>query len=724
LVLLATSALCPTTRAQTADETLLRDAAQRSVAVATVLDSPLTTPAERLNAVFTLLDLDEVDVAAVLLKPVLEAKLDDQQLAQLVDRFGTARFLNLAEKDGGADEGAANPLTGAREFARRTMKAASDRSRDPQRLARLVADLNDPVTEVRHAARVDFSVTGTAGAQACFETLAETDEEEYRANLLLALTGLRPAMDPLLLALLADGTGHVLRDAAELAGHVGLLDAAPLLAAIAVSYRSDPAVRATAQTALGKLALSRVDLSDARGLLLGEIRRLEAGVPAEHQVADADSLWWTFSASDGKFASRELPAEARQLLTIARLAKVLGSLPNATSQDRRISLLYAYQTARQLDQPLSPEVQELTEMISVEELSAVLADALKHDQIAAATACAELLGQRGDAATLISLNARPSPLAQALKHPDRRLQFAALEAVMKIAPQRSFPGASGVAPALWRFAAGAGTPQAVAASSVVARASDWAGQLRGLGYDATPAATGREALEAAVLAPRLALVVVDSDIGRPLLREVLYQLRGSSVTAQVPVAVLSGLHNLERAQSLAENDPLLLAEVRPHDQQQFAAIGDRLMELGFSFGTAGQRLEQAAQALEWLAQLLETGHPYDELLREADVASQTLYVPELLAPSLKVLAALGTAGSQRTLVDFASNPGAALEARQQAARAFAASVQRHGKLLTPTEVSLQFDRYNACETADRGTQQVLGYLLDVLEGKPLKPLQP
>lgn len=716
--------LCSTVVAQTPQEIQLREAAERSVAVAAVLDVPHETPAERLAAVFTLLDLGELDVAAVLLGPVLKADLDDEDRAQLVNQFGTARFLNLARRDRPVAEGEAAPLAGAREFARRSMQAAVKQARDPQRIAKLIADLNDPSAEVRNAARVDLAVTGAAGAKPCLETLAREEDEAYRANLMLALTGLRPEMDPLLMAVLADGDGHLLRDAAELAGHVGMLDAAPLLAAIAVKDQNEPAIRAAAQSALVNMDLSYADVGEARGLLLGETRRLQAGVPAEHQIAGADALWWTFSATDGKLTSRELPAETRQLLTIARLAKALGTLPRATQQDRQTALVYAYQAARQLGQPLSSELQQLAGTMSVEELCAVLADALQHDQIAAATACVQLLGQRGDEAGLISLDARQSPLAQALIHPDRRLRFAALEAVMRIAPQRSFPGASGVPPALWRFAAGAGAPQAVAASSVVTRASDWAGQLRALGYDATPAVTGREALKAAVLAPRLALVLVDSDVGRPLLREVLYQLRGNSATARVPVAILSSLPNLDRAQRLAANDPLLLAEVRPHNQANFEAIVERLGELDSSLGTAEERTKQAAQALAWLAKLLDEGRPYDELLRDADVASQTLEVPELLEPSLKVLAALGTAGSQRALVDFASNPSAPLEDRQQAARAFAASVQRHGKLLTPTEVSLQFDRYNASETSDRQTQQVLAHLLDVLESKTLESFAP
>ena len=84
--------LCQTAAAEPEEETLLREAAERSPAVAVVLDSPLETPADRLAAVFTLLDLGEIDIAAAVLTPVLQAELDDPGRAELVERFGTARF--------------------------------------------------------------------------------------------------------------------------------------------------------------------------------------------------------------------------------------------------------------------------------------------------------------------------------------------------------------------------------------------------------------------------------------------------------------------------------------------------------------------------------------------------------------------------------------------------------------------------------------------------------
>ena len=69
-------------------------------------------------------------------------------------------------------------------------------------------------------------------------------------------------------------------------------------------------------------------------------------------------------------------------------------------------------------------------------------------------------------------------------------------------------------------------------------ANDWAGNLRALGYDATPTVTGIELVQQAVAAPRLALILVDSDIGRPLVREVVYQLRAQPRLSHTPIAVL------------------------------------------------------------------------------------------------------------------------------------------------------------------------------------------
>ena len=704
--------------AQEQNDTLLREAANRNVAVATVLDAPLETPEQRLQAVFTMLELDEQEVAAVLLEPILAAEYDDQTRAAFVAKFGTARFLRLARQDQPVSEEDPGPLPGARKFAQACLKAAHQQARNPQRVANLVEQLNAATPEERKAARVDLAVTGTAGGKACLEALAQESEPDRRANIMRAVIGLRPAVDPQLLAVLANGEGLLLRDVAEIAGHTGMLDSAPLLAAIAVRSDIPAETQAAAQNALAALGLSSADLAGARGLLLGEVRRLETAPDVAPVDTEQSNQWWKFDAKASQLNSIELPGRHNTLARIHVLAQALASLPGASDGDRQLALLYALQFSKQLQQPLPPEAAQLARELGIAELSLTLADALKHNQAAAVIACAELLGQRGDVAALHSYDGRPAPLAKGLQHGNRDVRFAALEAIMAIAPQETFAGASYVPKALWEFVAAAGAPQAVAASSVVAKASDWAGQLRGLGYDAYPAVGGREALRSALASPRLTLLIVDSDIGEPRLREVLYQFRNGRTTAQVPVAIFSSSPNLEKSLLLADQDPLLLAIARPHREGDFAAIVEQLIQLNPARTDAETRLRQSTKALGWVAQLKEQGHPYTEFHRGSEVVATLIYNPQLTAGSIKAMASLATATSQQALVDFASNPTVSVEKRRQAVEAFRNNVKQHGIMLISQSIDQQYDRYNASESAGPDTQKILSELLDILERKP------
>lgn len=686
----------------------LADARRRSAAVASVLDMPRETPAQQLQAVITLLDLGEPDVAELLWSDFSATDLSDEDKAALVKQFGTARFLNLARR------GSASGLDGAREFAESSLQVAATINRDPAKLAKLIAALDDQSLDTRRAARSDLAVTGDAGAIACLEALAQAttgeDGEQLRTELLLTLARMRPGVEPLLTAALADGEGQFRRDVIELAGYLHLHDAVSWLAAIASGADAEPKVVAAAHAALAKMGLSSPRGSEARAVVLGEMQRLQS-----HQYPPEIDTWWTYDPATKKLAATSVSAKEHQLLAIARLSRLLGELPEATPEDQRLMLIYAYQVADLLERSPSSEVKQAAESLTTVQLSDTLHEAIDRHLISAAIACVELLGNRAEVAALSSVAGLPSPLAKSLVHPNRELRFAALDAVMKIKPTRSFAGASGVTKALWYFAASAGEPQAVVASSLVGQASDWAGQLRGMGYEAMPVTTGRQTLLAALNSPRLELMLIDSDINRPSLREVIFALRSNPPLANVPIAVLSSLPNLSRAEQVADQDPLLLATPRPHTSETMQATLDELRELQPQRSSADQRAEQAKAALTWIAELLENGHPYDELLRDADRITETLYDPELTTESLRVLSALGTANSQRQLVDVASTPTLPIETRQAAGEAFRKSVERFGKLLTADEILRQYDRYNASETADEQTQKVLGDLLDVLE---------
>ena len=692
-----------------AQGTLLDEAPKRGPAVAAILELPRGTPAQQLRGIFTLIDLGETDVAAELWKAFAKQKPNTKTQVALVEKFGTARFLTLSRQD-------SQLFAGAREFVATCLETKARQSRNPQRIARMVNQLNDPAARQRHAARVDLAATSTPGAVACLEALAQAKEDSARTNIMLALVEMRPEVDPLLIAMLADSHGQVRRDVAELAGYLQLSESIPWLAAMVAGAEPNPNVVAAAQSALTKLNLSMPTIDEVRELIRNELHRLQLGVLTNSRPPRDIDFWWIYDSLDGKLQSQNQPAEARKILAAARLSRLLLQLPAPPAEDRQSALIYAYQAARELEQNPTAEVQQWVAELDTSTLNEALDEALRNNSLAAAQAFAELLGKQSDQAAIASIQNRPAPLVRALTHTDQSLRYAALQAIMQIAPQRTFAGASGVPKALWHFVAAPGTPQVVTGAATTARANLWAGQLRGLGFAATPTTNGRDTIHTAIRSPRLQLVLLDSDINRPLLREVVFQLRTSPHTGQIPIAILSSPENLDRAQSLARHDQWLLALPTPQQADAMQSIVDQLTKLSH-YDSAEERLEQAQQALVWIAHLLESGHPYDELLREADMLNHAVYQPELTTEVLRVLPPLGTAASQQLLVNLASTQAQPIEMRQQAATGLATSVKQFGKLLTSHQILRQYDRYNASETADADTQEVLGQVLDILEAQ-------
>jgi CheY-like chemotaxis protein len=349
-------------------------------------------------------------------------------------------------------------------------------------------------------------------------------------------------------------------------------------------------------------------------------------------------------------------------------------------------------------------------------LNNVLSDALKGNLINAAVAAAGLLAERGDAGVLYAVTPQSAPLIDALDYPNLRVQFAALSTILKLNPTSPFPGASRVPETLGHFATSANQRRAVIAMPGIDRASTLAGQLTKLGINAEPATRGAAAVRLAAQSADLELVLVDVDIDGPGIRDVLFALRSSPATGQVPIGLLATSERLETAKQIAHDHDRVIAFVRPQTDEAISPMVERLSQLSArNHLSPKERAEMAAQAMGWLADLLSHEQTFYDLKRQASVIQSSLYQPELAARAVMALALLGTPESQRALVDFASQSSVRIDARQQAAAAFQRSVARSGILLTEEEILRQYDRYNATATADADTQQVLGSLLDSLE---------
>lgn len=699
----------------------LADFSRRDPAVASALELPRETATGKFRTIGLLIDLGHPEVAAAIVPELLKEKLSPADQASLVRRFGSGRFMELIQLD---SPGNPTPgFAGARQFAQACLDAAAAEARNPKRLQAAVEKLLTGTAAEQYAARVDLKSGGDPAIAVLLKELASAATVEARTKLMLALVDLRPAADGPVLAVLADGQGQVRRDAAELAGYMELSAAIPQLAALAAAS-SDPDTAQAALASLRKLGVSTPPTqTEAQTLLRQRLAELTKGAPVySGPGADGKGLWWSWNSQANEISSSEFTPKALRTLAAARLARTLvdaGGLVDA--QDRRAILIYAWEEAALLKRPLAPAVAHLVEALSIDEISTVLADAVASDHLRAAEEAAKELGRRADPAALITVDGRPSPLAQATASGDRDLRFAALEAVMELSPPGNFPGASCVVDALWYFAAGAGSPTAVVASPVFTRASDWAAQLRSLGFDATPVGTGRDAAIAAAsprMASRLALILIDSDIGEPLVRELVYQLRAELRTSRTPIIIAASAERLADAQQIAASATRVFATPRPRNAAALkSTVESAAAMVEAPTEQAEVRQQRAEKSLAWIAQLLTGPNKLDELIRDSRVAHGALVDPALSNQAVAVLASLGTAESQTALVDFASAPSVAIADRQAAAAAFAKSVGQFGLQLTQTQLRSQYDRYNDSETADAATQKVLSQILDVIEKK-------
>jgi hypothetical protein len=650
-------------------------------AVRAALELPREAPADYFRAIDWLIDLGRPELAKPILEELSALPLIDSQRAVLVEEFGSARMLKLARAKELAPKSA--------EFSNACMASAAAIANDPQRISRLVAQLTDASPELRLLARNDLAATGQTGIVATLEALARERVPARRAALAAAASGMTPLVEGPLLAMLSTSDAALRSEVGSLLLQLGVTQAAPFLA---------------------------TDAASAESALLNAIARYSAGTPPFAPDDQNRVEIWHWNDASKKLSAARYAAEDASVIWLARLARLLATWRPDNHAYQGQAWLWGLEATG-----LVGRSQASLAAIDSYLLNDILRDALERNYAHAAVAAADELGRRRDLAALYTPDGRPSPLVDSLLHPDRRVRFAGLRAIMALNPARPYPGSSRVSEALAWFAAATGQRRALVAMPTNLMATDLAGMLAAHGIDGEATNRGRDAVDLARELADLEMIFVDMDILVPDVRQVLYELRIQAETGQTPIAILAADGRLEAAQRLASEHERVLAVSRPHSPEVLARTAEALYSLADDdLSSANERANEAVQALTWLAQLLsrrdDAGSLYD-LHRAATAIESALYRPDAANLAITALARLGTPQSQQALVRFASEQALPAPARSQAVQAFRSSVEEHGLLLTTDEILTQYDRYNASAKADVQTQQFLGQLLDVIESR-------
>ncbi len=342
--------------------------------------------------------------------------------------------------------------------------------------------------------------------------------------------------------------------------------------------------------------------------------------------------------------------------------------------------------------------------------------ALETQRYAAALIPAIILQDRGDESLVYGAGG-PSTIVRAATCPDRRLRYQALAAIVRWNPEKGYPGSSRVASGLEWFATSAGDRVVVVAEQRLAVASQIGQAFSAAGYRVIPTTTGREALLAAQSCSDVELVFATSTVSEPNVGVLAQALHSDARTGDVPLLIgADAQEDASAANVLAgrEKNVMILPTPRELDAATWA-IQKLNDATNVSPVPADNRLAQGRAAARALLRLLKTRPAIYELDDVNDLIRKLLASPALFDEGLEFAATIKTPYAQRTLVELAGDTRFGVDVRNRAVDAFERQLSDNGSLLRGPEIKAMYDRYNASETEDVQTQNVLSRLLDVYE---------
>jgi len=684
-----------------------------SRAVEAVLETRPATPIECVRAAWVLAELNRPDLAKEFLKKVIDASLDERRLVELNAQAGATTLLDLAGRSALPPE--------ARQLADAVSAAKEKWQADAERIAGLIARLQDDSIDRRGEAMVALRDSGAAAVGPLLAVLADPTRDIEHENVRTVLSGMGRAARAPLLGILRGADAGMIVQAVETLALMNDPSVETALLEFAFSEQVDPAVRASAAGALRQAVGRAPSKAEA-------VRRLTDAAKNyfDHRVdlegaIDGRVESWRWNPEKRQCEAEILLVEDASLEQAAHLARAAHRL---APDDRAIQVLYlatmleAAAYRRGLDRPLEDQEAVVVEAkrFGAAVLEEVLAFGVSRNHAPAATAAARLLGQIGTAKALLHRGPKPAPLALAMRHPDRRLRLAALEAVVRLRPVEPYAGDSYVPAALEFFAASRGLRHALIVGANVEDADKLAGMVSAAGYRCQTAYNGQDALRLAAASPDVEFALIDTVIDRPAIDMLLQQLRHEERSAALRVGLLARAGRLDHAEKLARQDSLAMAFSRPLDAEslrwqleQLAALKPR------EFVDFQSRQRQAALALDLWAELNRTSKALYDLRRIQNAALTALYNPNLAMKAAAVLADVNSPESQQALIDVASRFTQPAELRVAAARAFRRNTEQHGVLLTTGEIQTQYRRYNESAHLDATTQNILGLILDSIE---------
>ena len=510
---------------------------------------PPETAMEYWNAVQFEIKLGAYKTAAEFIKGFMDKAPTEKELLDIESKEGMSAFLKLRSVPKWSDDPKVDQETKKRveeliDGVTATLKASLA---DPQRIAKLVDQLAATPGERLYAIR-ELRRSGPYAVPHLVREMQESKGTDRFNAIVLGLPYLsREAMPALLAALDIDdnvvklGLVDGIRRRPDLSVLTTQWDSNPVphLHYIAGAPRLPENLRAMAAGALAAILQTHPEkLPPARTQLTREAERFY-----NHQVKFINPQNVTMWRWDGKELVMESAtasrAEEHHGLRFAKLAlDVDPAYPPAQTVALSIAVDKALTTAG-LDQPLakSPKLKELLTTINSDVLLAALDRAIDERRTAVALGVTRALGEIFEARAARARHATAPPLVRALNYPDRRVQFAAADSLLRLPGTPPAQGSTRIVEILRRIVQADPVQRVLIADFNKDRGLEIANAVKAAGYEPVVVQTGREALRRLAESADIDAIMVDYDTPDPGLRLLLAQLRADIDIAQLPLFI-------------------------------------------------------------------------------------------------------------------------------------------------------------------------------------------
>jgi CheY-like chemotaxis protein len=433
-------------------------------------------------------------------------------------------------------------------------------------------------------------------------------------------------------------------------------------------------------------------ISPESRLLQPDEARLEFGMRYARQALDLDRTY--------------VPAQAVYLAFL--LEKAFAEKPYADKP-------FQGQLDRLLTQPRPPSLDRLLAKLDYDLLLTVLERAMREHNYAVMLPLIDVLGDRGEVrAALPTSQGAPGVLVRALSFPDRRVQYAAARALMKLPSVQAPVAAARVVEVLRRFLASDPAPKVLIVFAKGDRAAELRKVVEGAGYRAEVAADTREAVLKLHESAEYDAILLNDTVPVGEMPFVVAQLRGDQDAGLLPLLIVTPPERKSDTARLVERSPntFLLDAVWLKNSAdlkkqleldiKLAAAPDPMREAppeqhkwvdyeirrakGQAFSDA-ERKKFATDALDAFGDMASGDLPGYDLKAAKDTLDQVLNDKDRAVKALHIVARFPGAETQKRLFGILTNPKQA-PLHLIAARELNRHIHKYGMTLNQDQILL------------------------------------